>query len=245
MNLRVALVALLLSLAADTACAEFGHSQLAWDDCGDAGAPTRTFACNTNAGSEVIVFSFRPSNSVDAVFQVEVSLAVGYESLAPVPDWWSFVPTTGCRATSMRASADFTSASGACADPWFGLGFVNAQVTPISYFGDGVLRRQLIRLTATIPNAAAVPLDPAIEYYGVRLIINHQKTAGAGSCAGCSEGMCIAIANASSLANPSNPVRSELWNYGRRSITWNSGERCDRLVPVRNRTWGALKSIHR
>ncbi|MBI5168428.1 MAG: hypothetical protein HZA61_02970 [Candidatus Eisenbacteria bacterium] len=243
---RLGFSLLLLALLSGPAHAQYGAVRIAWDDCGSAGATARTFACNTNSGVEVIVVSFKPANSTDAVYQFDTRLALGYESFEVIPDWWAFVPVTGCRRGSLIASADFTSASGACADPWMGQAFTSLSVTRYDIF-DTQLRREIVQVTTAIPFASAAPLDAATEYYGVRLIVNHQKTVGTGACAGCAQGMCVGLfgSGSSTLANPANPVRSSLFPRNGYSVTWNGGTSCDRLVPARNATWGALKSLYR
>ncbi len=225
--------------------AQYGAVRLAWSDCGSAGATARAFACNTNTGSDVLYVSFKPGNATDAIYQFDTMLSIGLEDYSVVPDWWAFTPVTGCRRGSLLASGDFTSASGACADPWMGQAFASLTVTPV-YLFDGQLRRIVLRASATIPSAAAAPLDPATEYYGLRLTVNHLKTVGSGACAGCAQGICIGLnsSGSSTLANPANPVRTSLFPDRGYSVIWNGGTSCERLTPARNRTWGALKSLY-
>jgi hypothetical protein len=242
---RTALFCLVLAACASPSFAQYGRSEVAWNDCGAAGTAARTFACNTNTGSEQIIVSFHPGTATDAVYQFQTVLTVGTLLYDVIPDWWAFTPTTGCRRTSLLASGDFSAASGACADPWFGAAFTQTTVTGQFYFGDPAFRRLVIRATVGIPYAAAAPLDPNTEYYGERLTLNHQKTVGTGACAGCSQPLCIALSSASTVANPDNPVTTSLWPSVQAAIVWNGGASCDRLVPAKNRTWGAIKTLYR
>lgn len=227
------------------ALAQSGYAYLAWDDCSSAGVSTRSFACNTNSGSESIVMSFRPANATDPIYRLDAWLAVGDEAFSVLPDWWSLL-ATGCRTTSLRANADFTPTSGACTDPWYGTGFVTLAVTKFAIF-DSQLRRLVIHAAVEIPHAAAAPLDPATEYYGVRLVLNHAKTVGTGACAGCEQPMCLSLyPYCSTTANPASPIARTLsLDPGFTGIVWNGGQRCSRLTATRNRTWGTLKSLYR
>ena len=242
---RLGVVILLLVSLAAPARAQYGSVRLAWNDCGSAGTSARAFACNTNTGSDVLHVSFQPGNATDAVYRFDTVVVIGYESFAAIPDWWSFVPVTGCRRGSLLASADFTASSGACADPWMGQAFTSLSVTT-AYLMEGSYRRHYLRVSATLPTAAAVPLDPATEYYGVRLTLNHQKTVGAGACGGCAQSVCLALDpyGSRTYADPANPVQTSLYPSFGYSVVWNGEGSCDRLVPVKNRTWGALKSLY-
>lgn len=236
---------LLLAVLVMPARAQHGSVRLMWTNCGSAGTNARTFACNTNSGSESLILSFKPANATDAIYQFETSLAIGYQDFSLMPDWWSLVPVTGCRRGSLTASAGFSSAGGACEDPWLGQGFATVTVTPLNIM-DGALRRLRVNVVAAVPLSAATPLDPATEYFAARLTLNHQKTVGTGACAGCAQSMCIAFNSSTSytVANPDSPTRTALWTDFGESVVWNGTESCERLVPVRNATWGAIKSLY-
>lgn len=240
------MVFLLLAASAWPALAQHGSVRLMWTNCGAAGTTARTFACNTNSGSDVLILSFKPGNATDAVYQFETSLSIGYQDFSLMPDWWSLAPVTGCRRGALTASAGFSSAGGACEDPWAGQGLASVAVTQLNIM-DGGLRRLRVNVVAALPFAAASPLDPATEYFAARLTLNHQKTTGTGACAGCAQSMCIAFNSSSSytLANPDSPTRTALWTDFGESVVWNGTESCERLVPVRNSTWGAIKSLYR
>lgn len=239
------LTLLLLALFVVPASAQHGSVRLMWNQCGAAGTNARTFACNTNSGSDALILSFKPANATDAIYQFETSLTIGYQDFSVMPDWWSLAPVTGCRRGTLTASAGFSSAGGACEDPWLGQGFATVTVTQLNIM-DGALRRLRVNVVAAIPLSAAAPLDPATEYYAARLTLNHQKTVGTGACGGCAQSMCIAFNSSASYttANPDSPVRTALWTDFGESVVWNGTESCERLVPVRNATWGAIKSLY-
>lgn len=236
---------LLLAALAVPARAQHGSVRLMWTHCGAAGTNARTFACNTNSGSDALILSFKPANATDAIYQFETSLTVGDQDFSLIPDWWAFVPATGCRRGLLTANAGFSSAGGACEDPWLGQGLATVAVTPLTII-DGGVRRLRLNVVAAIPTSAAAPLDPASEYFAVRLTLGHQKSVGTGACAGCALPMCIAFNPGASytVANPANPTRTVLWTDFGESVVWNGTTSCERLVPVRNATWGAIKSLY-
>lgn len=236
---------LLATIATSAFAQSDGSVSLAFDDCGAAGVPARTFACNSNSGSEVLYVSFRPPSGLTDVFGLDVDVMVGTIDLAVLPDWWSFLPTVGCRRTALSVSGSFAGTSGACEDPWGGQAFGTTVVSSVPMLPDGLLRRERIRVQMRIPNAAATSLDPAVEYYGVRISIAHAKTVGTGACSGCSAPMCLALGPASLVHRPANPGNVALVQTDRHAVVWNGTSSCDRLVPARNRTWGMLKSLYR
>ena len=247
MFIRAALfVACLSSFAAGPLHAQAnGEISLAWNDCGAAGAAARTFACNTNAGSEALYVSFRPPAGVTDAYQFEADVVVGNIDLSVLPDWWSLLPTTGCRRTALSASGDFSTAPGGCIDPWNGLAFTSTVVSTIVIIPDGLLRRERIRMVVAVANADAMPLDAATEYYGARIVFSHARTVGSPACNGCGQPMCLALGPASLVTTPAHPNRIVLVQTDRHAVVWNGSTGCDRLAPARNRTWGALKSLYR
>src|SRR5437016_2064419 len=62
---------------------------LSWDDCGVAGAPLRTFACNTNSGSDLLVASAQPPANMDSICGFSATIRVS-STMPVVPDWWKF-----------------------------------------------------------------------------------------------------------------------------------------------------------
>src|SRR2546429_236082 len=68
-----------------------------WNACfGDGGLANRSFACNTNNGSQQLVTSFVLGAPVSQVGAVEVNLDVAVAG-ATLPAWWQFVNAGSCR----------------------------------------------------------------------------------------------------------------------------------------------------
>lgn len=238
-------LSLLAAFAVPSSAQSYGVSSLAWSDCGAAGVSARTFACNTNTGSEQLVVSFRPPAGVTDAFEYDADLIVGVIDFTTVPDWWNFLTPSGCRRTSVTVSANLSFPSGACEDPWTGLAFALVSASPLITTGGGAMVRERLHVTVALPNASPVPLDPATDYYGLRMSISHAKTTGTGACTGCSQPMCITLGSTSLLTNPANPQQLVFSQTPIHSVSWNGGQTCDRLVAVKNRTWGALKTLYR
>ncbi|MFN8589166.1 MAG: hypothetical protein U0704_15345 [Candidatus Eisenbacteria bacterium] len=238
-------IACVVLFGTGTACAE-GVS-LAWSDCGAAGSTARSFACNSNTGTDDLYLSFVPPTGVNAFYEIEAIVQVGTVDFAPVPDWWNFVSFTGCRRASLLTTHNIPISTGACVDPYaLAPSTLTQQVaTALVLFGDGVTRRMQLRAVVTLAVADTLALDPGTEYYGVRWRFNHTRTVGTGACAGCTQAMCLALGRVLLRSGPAQPVEFALPQTAQHAVTWNGGSSCDRLVPVRNRTWGALKSLYR
>lgn len=213
-----------------------------WSDCGAAGTRSRTFACNTNSGAELAVISFQPRAGNAGIVEMSTTLTLGQVG-SDLPDWWRFA-LGGCRTSAVNGSMNFLSATGPCTDYWA------AQATlAIAHSSSniaGVVGR--IQLTGTLPAAAAHPLDPGVEYYGIAVVFSHQRTVGAGSCGGCETPICLALGTVR-FTGPTGGPAPDVWyvapSAAANHVLWNGATRCDGLTPVLNRTWGQLKSLYR
>jgi hypothetical protein len=155
-----------------------GALNLAWDDCGAAGTPIKTFACNTNSGAAfTLVGSFVPPPGVNELLGLNADIGV---HAAVLPDWWR-IGSGGCRTNVLSGSFNFTTGPSTCDDPWEGLsgGGVAYQ---IGHYGPQTAR---IVVTGSMPEANAVAVDPHREYYGFKVLIGRARTVSDGACAGC------------------------------------------------------------
>src|SRR5262245_56977318 len=141
----------LSTLALCARCASAGGGiNLSWDDCGPYGSISRTFACNTNAGTNVIVCS--------AIAPVPMSQFIGMAATIELvadqptlPSWWSLDAVTGCRgATPSALSIDLNFVAGPfnCRDLWAGnasggLNYVSGGVAP---------NRARLRMVCAVPS---------------------------------------------------------------------------------------------
>lgn len=210
---------------------------LAWNRCG--GEHARTFACDTNAGGEVLVASFSPPVGVGGLTGFWATVDV--QSAEPaLPDWWQLVSGAACRRNAMSVSFDSNSdPGGGCVGYYDGIaeGYLH------SYAVSGATARLAVVGALTV--TPAIPMDPGPEYFGFRLAMSHAATTGPGACAGCAVPACI-VFDGLKLTQPvgvgdivlSTPLHSNC-------VTWQGGVASCCLVPARNRTWGEVKALYR
>ena len=265
MNRSLPLVATLLLLCFRTASAQLN---VGWGDSPTNGAPTtHAFACASDAGSSTLVFSLVPATDLVGVtaFLLDLTASVG-DGVAcdplpdgsgcvppPLPAYWDLTPGTGCRAGVISASLDFTAApyanSALVTDPWHGgaallltpwvvlakVGGSNGYQQPYT-----VGRCQVV---GNLPAGSSVNLLAGHEYYFATVTIQHAKSAP-GGCEGCCAAVRIDPLLEIALTDHSVAVISQslsgpaLWQGAQGSLACSS-------VPVRQRTWGSLKSAYR
>ena len=161
-----------------------------------------------------------------------------------LPSWWSFKNVGSCRPTSLTASANFTGGVYSCGDPWLGgaSGGLTSYIT--NYFGDA--RRVHIDVVYAVPQANAAQLDSPNEYLGFMLKINGAKTVGTGACDGCLTPVCV-VWNWLGLDGLNGTYIHTSFPLDHNYVTWQGGVvsgGCPAATPVRNRTWGQLKSLY-
>ena len=101
---------------------------------------------------------------------------------------------------------------------------------------------------------ASVTLVAGQEYFAFSLLVSHQKTVGATSCAGCSAPACltlqyIEVEDASGTVTTVSTDNTTSFDY---FATWQGGfvvngvQACNGLTTsTRRSTWGAVKALYR
>jgi len=251
---RPSFVACLLLFALTSADAGAQGISLHWDDCGAAGASVKVFACDTNAGSDVLVSSFvAPAGIVD-FDGLEVSMQVVFPTATGVPSWWT-VP--GCRGNgTFSVSANFVAGPFTCSSPW-SINAAGAFLYEPTLYLPWVGR---LRTVFAVPPSDARPLTEGTEYYAHKFIINHSRTVGPGACAGCEIPAGIILrqmfldqltGSDVTLSPPSPPDHSVYVGWqcdGTPQMdhgTIQSWDFVNCAVPARRPTWGAIKSLYR
>jgi len=227
-------------LAAGPASAQTGIN-LSWDDCGTFGTAAKMFACDANGDSSILVGSF-------SVPYPQASCIVGVTSIldlqvsgSSVPDWWMFKNAGSCRQTSLRASGDFWGGPQSCFDWNGGCGLVWMAYD----VGQGGANRARITVMIAMPCTWCLPAPVSAEIYAFRLILRHDRTVGTGVCAGCQEGVCIVL-NSVRPVNAGGDLGEISVPLERNYVTWQDGTpACPAAVPVRAKTWGAVKALYR
>jgi hypothetical protein len=222
-------------LALMASIASAGGINLAWNDCyGGGGATHRTFACNTNVGSNDLYLSFDPPVAVpDANGATEV---IDLQSASsPLPAWWQLKNAGSCRTASLSSNVG----PGSCVGPWS-----SQAITAIAaYYVTAVLPTMPIntaRILAVVavPSTDAVALPPGTEYTALIIRINNAKTVGTG-CAGCEDVVSITLSDVTLTTNTSGDVK--ITNALQSTVvSWQASP-----TPTLNRTWGQVKSLYR
>jgi hypothetical protein len=156
----------------------------------------------------------------------------------PFPDWWQFGDAT-CRSGALQLSTDFTgSPATSCTDPWHGSasGFV------LYSMHSGSWNTARITVLVTPQNPPAV--QAGTEYYAYKVRITNLKTTGSDSCAGCSTPICIVLNQITLIeSGGQQDLSTPQINY---AAQWQQVQgSCPFVVPVRNRTWGMIKTLYR
>lgn len=238
---------LIILLAAAPAAAAPGVS-IRWDHCfpDPAHRFVRSFACDTNAGSEVLVGSFQIHEVMPEVTGVEivVDLQTGkywpYRPGGPLPEWWKFRNPGSCRMSALSMNFFQNPANEACPDWSAGQAAGGIGAYSVDHSGPGTAR---LRAASAVPMTAAAFLTPDVEYFSFNLVIRHDRTVGTDACGGC-EIPIVLVLNALKLTTPiaandwtlAGPVNGTDSNFA----IWSPN-----VVPVAKTTWGAVKSLYR
>lgn len=109
-----------------------------------------------------------------------------------------------------------------------------------------IRHRQLV-IALAVSVAALQDLTANIEYFSCNIVIDHQKTIGAGACGGCAGSVCLVLQKikVNTGVLPNDLTLSGGTTPGSDMAHWQgSGADCN-LVPVKNRTWGEVKAMYR
>lgn len=230
---------------------------LRWDQCyGAGGVQNRAFACDTNAGSNVLIGSVVPAWDIVNVGAIYLTVDLAAAS-STHPAWWQFPFSGGCRPFSVMtlSSAKTDPHTGLCPEWNGGLDHPNLPSQQIGTHGANTARLVLV-VNAADANLAT--LRGRTEYFAFRLTISNSKTVGSGACGGCETPVCIALTSADLsvqriphslsrfLTGPANQVDSDF-------VTWQGGGApvvggvvgCPAATPAKQPTWGAVKSLYR
>ena len=216
---------------------------MAWDDCGiDGGAQNKDFACATNAGASVVVCSFEPSQTNDAN-TVGLELVIDVEPAAPeLPTWWSFNGAgANCRGTALSGNTTLPTTALSCVDTFEGFA-----LSTIAYdFITGTPRARIRMAVAVAPDHKA-STSPGHEYFAGALVLSNKGTLGT-ECSGCATPMCLGCNQLRVYAGDGSSFEFLGGPLARNWVGWQgrSVVTCPSEVPVRARTWGAIKSQYR
>ena len=217
------------ALARPALAAPAGYN-VSWDDCGLAGSVNQIFACDTNAGSHLLVASFIAPPGIDSLIAIFADLEFRPGS-GILPNWWSLASAGDCRAGSLTAQFDFSGRS-ACIDYWatHAIGGINISPQP---------NLLVLRVGVALDDVhRGRPLVAGTEYYAFGIAVDNAKTAGADYCPGCQGNGEFVVVDRFSLVTW-NLMFYDLPVSSRNRVIWQSDP-----LPAHNRTWGAVKSLY-
>src|SRR5262245_37437076 len=178
----LACLAAILVLASPPARA--GMCNLRWSACwGDGGAVNRDFACDTNSGTDALVATFVPPTSVNGVVQIDAFVNLAFAGTT-VPPWWQFGIGSSCRSASLSIAFQPPATATACVNWNDGTGgALTVYIRPLFTANSAQIEVQ----SPVVPDQA-YDLVAGQEYIAFVAVIDREKTAGAGSCSGCTLG---------------------------------------------------------
>lgn len=235
------LVAVVLMSSGRPTLAQTGVN-LSWDNCGAFGAESKSFACNTNAGSSTMVGSFAAPPGI--VCSPGLEMILDLETSGDVlPNWWMFTNAGTCRQNNLGLSLEFTAGPADCADYFMG----SAGLALTQYVGpSSALNRARIILYGLDTFEVCFGSTPGVETYAFKLTLSHDKTVGSGSCGGCGDGVCVVLNAIKFYPSFFSGEVTLTTPLTRNYVTWQAGiPNCPAATPVRSRTWGAVKSLYR
>lgn len=152
-----------------------------------------------------------------------------------MPDWWRINPGE-CREGAFGMNTDFTHLATSCTDPWEGGG-----VGDLGEYSE--VSDRLHVYAVWIPDFP-MAIDPGLEYTCVQFSFSAAKTTGTGACAGCATPV-LWGATRLELGYLSGPGDALVTPIQNQCVTWQGSTLSCGIVPVRNMSWGRLKSLYR
>ena len=226
-----------------------GGFNISWNDCGNNGVEARSFACNTESGTNVFYVSAMPDVPIAQLVAFGAWISV-YSSGSSLSPWWHLETTGGCRTRSLTANYNFTAGPYTCEDPWGGVAMGGVMW---KYFDMNPGARARLEVLCAIQTSAAIMANTGSEYYLCSISINNSGSTSS-TCGGCGDAVCMVVDQVS-LGSPSPdlsqppPIPEQVLTSPlfRQKITWQSGStgsQCAAINTPKQSTWGKLKSLY-
>jgi hypothetical protein len=240
MRKALALLAALFLITAPAARAQMPGLDLGWGNClGDGGASLRAFACTTTSGQETIVASWVPAADVPAFSGAEIFVNL-YTAGSTLPAFWSIA----CAGSNGPFSADLTYPATAvnCMDAWAGLGVGGIAAYNIGTFGPASAQ---LDIAAGLPMGSEQSLAAGLEYQLFNIRVTRFRASGVNACTGCVVPACFRLQELR-YVQPAGPEVRVTRMGEQNTLYWQNAYIAPCLpIPVRNQTWGAIKSLYR
>jgi outer membrane protein assembly factor BamE (lipoprotein component of BamABCDE complex) len=250
MKKMMLLCAALLAASATIASAAAGVN-VRYNTCfADGGLANKTFACNTNAGTNAMVVGFQLGADQFGVTGIEI-VVDGATAGTALPDWWKLAAAT-CRSGALSANPTASLSAVNCAD-WTGGAGIG---TGIAAYQVGNYGPTSFRIKCGTAVNAGTPSDLfAGDYFAQNIIFTNAKSVGTGACAGCSTAACIMVSSINVVSGTAlqNKLSGATNGTDANYVTWQGGagvsstiaSGCPAATPTKNTTWGSVKSLYR
>jgi hypothetical protein len=223
---------------------------LTWNDCapGAGASRDRSSDCANDTGQQSLYCAFSLPAPADSVLGLEIVVDV-QSATAAMPDWWK-LNIGGCRAGNLHAGFVFPSPS-PCANFLRGNASGGLQGYSLNkpYGGANQARIEVAAsLLESVGGYASLGSDST--YYAACLTLTNALTVGIGACTGCAQPVCLVLNSITVLRQPGavggNQILSVPGPDQANWATWQGGLGADcAAVPVRDVTWGRIKSLYR
>ena len=216
----------------------YAQTNLAWNECGAAGALDNSFACNNNTAVHRLVSSFIAPPGISSLVEAMTDIIVA-GNLGP---WWS-LQSGGCR-TALTSEDPAAAGFVGCSAATFAGSPANFAL--VNYEPNYLGNPHRARINAGVARSDdGVPLTAGVEYQANVVQIRSTKTTGTGACAGCLEPACLTQLRVTLVDRGEAPLDIP----ASASVSWRGGAigEPSGCGPTRARreTWGAVKSLHR
>ena len=243
MHRAACFAALLLLVSAHPSFAQGIH--LRWTNCvADGGVRNMAFACNSNAGTAVLVCSFEVPEAVTMRGGVAGVVDV-VASGGVLPAWWNFVD---CRSGSIHLNI---AAATPVLCPSLLATCLGSEV--FESIVPGVPAANAERLTFSRSNCTGFPHVIAVgeENVGGVLSLSFDRTVDSPSCTGCGAPVCLILNQMIVfLSGPNLILTYPAIPPDGNVVTWQGagftpGGACLAATPTRRSAWGAVKALYR
>ena len=243
----VAIVVAALALLTLSIRSRAAGVNLSWDNCGASGLQDKAIAnCATaNTGQQVLYASFVAPAGISLK---SANMWFGLISASPLmPAWWTIGAPPNCRDGAVL-TASFTPGCSGAMDYWSTVeggpfGPTPSYITnppPGTHMVPGLNHAGLNAFVA-VNNDLAYAINEGQEIYLMTLTLTNTAST---TCGGCDVPVCI-LFNLVELTDPPTVVSGPPAG-GRDFVTWQGGAGAPCAeVPVRNVTWGRVKSLYR
>ena len=259
MKKLVGLFALLLVVPAATTFGDLGNGiDLTWDECvgGLAALNDKTFTCDGSASTVpyMLIGCYKIATDMPDFFAMEISIDLQQANGDPLVPFYHFEagPPPGCNNNALTVNdARTQTGTSYCArfsTAWGPTGtepaFTGIRSYAPNYNGQNGHGRLLISIGRASNNP--VPLVAHANYYAFHLeFFDFNASQSGGGCTGCGTSASIVWNSATLIGNTETRILTGPNKNPFFCALINQGYSACFIDPIRNTTWGQLKSIYR